>query len=596
MKLPLQSVPPKGTREHAAATRGWRLSVQIAIGFLLVVGVGLVVAHLKHKASDPWRSPVLLDLKAQLVSEPRNEALKEQIRDLDLGLRKRYFHFLSFKATGVYLLFGGVLVLLYAGHRLRELNRGLPQPQPDAEAAARWHARAHRSRQAVAALGVVVIGGLAVLVLTGARSPLDDPDTLAQLLKPDASTVVPPDFAGREERRANWPRFRGAEGSGVGSADLALDRVPETLWKVPSPIPGFGSPVIWHQRLMFSGGDAETREVLCLSVSSGDLLWRQTVNVAAPATAEAPPEIPEMTGYAAPTVATDGKRLYAVFASGELAAFTLDGQLLWSKHLGTLDNPYGHASSLATWQDQLIIQLDQGDEDSRLSKIIVLDGPTGEMTWQRARPVGASWATPIVIEEVPAPQVITLGLPWVIAYGAADGTELWRARLLEGEITPSPVFAGGRLFIVDPGMYQLVAMRVDGQGDVTETHVLWRVDGDMPDITSPVSDGDRVYTLATDGTLSCFRASDGEALWKQSLDAGGEIQASPVLIGEVLLIVSTAGDLFGVRDGDAFRELWRDQLDDEFYASPACADGRIYLRGIHNVWCLGEAGREVVQP
>jgi hypothetical protein len=138
-------------------------------------------------------------------------------------------------------------------------------------------------------------------------------------------------------------------------------------------------------------------------------------------------------------------------------------------------------------------------------------------------------------------------------------------------------------------MYQLLALRPDGSGDVTRTGELWRVDGDMPDITSPVTDGARLFTLTSDGRLSCFDAATGAGAWKASVESGGEFQASPSLAGGVLLLVSTAGDLIAIRDGSEFQELWRTQLEDEFYASPAFAKGRLYLRGNRSVWCLGSA-------
>jgi len=303
-----------------------------------------------------------------------------------------------------------------------------------------------------------------------------------------------------------------------------------------------------------------------------------------------------MTGYAASTAATDGERVYAIFATGELGAFTLDGQPVWSKHLGPLDNPYGHASSLATWQDQVIVQLDQAYEDSRKSRIVVLDGRTGELLWQKARPVGASWTTPVVIEAANKAQIITVSLPWMISYSATDGEELWRMGPIDGEVTPSPVFAGELLIVVNPGMWQLLAVRPDGNGDVSKTHIAWQVDGDMPDITSPVSDGARVFTCAADGTLSCFAVTTGELIWKASVEAEGEFQASPSIVGSVLLLLSAAGDVIAVEAGPEFRELWRTQLDDEFYASPAFANERMVLRGNKNVWCLGSPAKEVAQP
>ncbi len=578
---------PAGRRRPLV--QSWRATAWVAGVFTLLVGTAMVVAQIQHKSSDPWRSPVLLELKAQLLAQPKNEELKQQIRELDLSLRERYFHLLSLKATGVYLLFGGAMVFLYAGNRVRLLRRQPPMPQADPDGAARLNRRAHGSRNAVAACGVIAFALFSVLAITGSRSPLSDPAALALLTddaRPGAASLytIP-----AEELRANWPRFRGPQGSGVAPEGVSLESPPTIEWQAPVPAPGFNSPIVWRDRVLFTGGNAETREVICLQAATGELQWRQTVSLPAPASATEAPEIPEMTGYAASTASTDGERVYAIFATGELAAFTLDGQPVWSKHLGPIDNPYGHAASLACWQDQVIVQLDQGEEESRESKILVFNGRTGELLWQKARPVGASWTTPIVIESAGKPQILTLGLPWVMAYSPADGSELWRAKAVEGEITPSPVFAGDRIFIVDPGMYQLLALRPDGSGDVTRTGELWRVDGDMPDITSPVTDGARLFTLTSDGRLSCFDAATGAGAWKASVEAGGEFQASPSLAGGVLLLVSTAGDLIAIRDGSEFQELWRTQLEDEFYASPAFAKGRLYLRGNRSVWCLGSA-------
>ncbi len=588
------TTPPPGTLQNRQAARSWRSTAWIAGGFTFLVGLGMLGAHLQFKSSDPWRSPVLLNQKEQLRAQPRNEAIRQQIRALDLQLRERYFHLLNLKATGVYLLLGGTLVLVYAGNRVHQLHRLPPLPQPDPDKSDRLSRHARLSRNAVAACSLLALAGFSLLAFSSAHSPRADLELLsAQLGKSQTRAASTPSVP-VEALRTHWPRFRGYQGAGVAGGGLSLAAIPVVGWQVPTPAPGFNSPLVWGGRVFFTGGDAKLREVFCLDAVSGALQWRQRVDIPPPPSAEAAPEIPDMTGHAASTAATDGERLYALFGTGELAAFTLDGKPVWTRHLGPPQNPYGHATSLVTWQECVIVQLDQGQEDSRKSKIMTFDGRTGEVRWEKTRTVGASWATPIVIEAAGKAQVITLGLPWVMAYQADEGAELWRAKLLEGEITPSPVFAAGRLFVVDPGQYQLLALRPDGLGDVTGTHVIWRVDGDMPDISSPVSDGERVFVAATGGTLTCFDAPTGKALWKHELDV--EIQSSPSLAGDTLLLLSTAGDLIAVGSEREFHELWRMKLEDQFHASPAFANGRMYLRGARQVWCLGTGPKEVARP
>ncbi|HXR08834.1 MAG TPA: PQQ-binding-like beta-propeller repeat protein, partial [Candidatus Acidoferrum sp.] len=293
------------------------------------------------------------------------------------------------------------------------------------------------------------------------------------------------------------------------------------------------------------------------------------------------------TTYAAPTTATDGRRVYAIFANGDLAALNFDGSVAWTKYVGPLKNAYGYAASLAVWGNNLLVQLDQGDSPAQGSKLISLQGASGRVLWERSRPVPASWATPIVVEAAGKTQIITLANPWVIGYNLADGEELWRAQLLENEVVPSPIFAGGLVLLFSPGA-KLIALRPDGAGDVTKTHVAWTVEGDIPDIVSPVSQGELVFTVTGGGIVKCFGTSDGKQIWDKFVDV--DVEASPGIVGGQLFIVGQNGVLVMLRAGREFQEIGRCQLPDKFLASPAFAGGRVFLRGATNLFCLGPDG------
>jgi len=175
-------------------------------------------------------------------------------------------------------------------------------------------------------------------------------------------------------------------------------------------------------------------------------------------------------------------------------------------------------------------------------------------------------------------------VPWVIAYAAADGTELWRVEGLNGEITPSPVFAGGLLFVASPSE-KLLAIRPDGQGDVTRTHVVWTNEDNVPDVTSPTSNGELVFAVTTSGMLTCFDAKDGKKLWEHDFDM--ECHASPSLAGNRLYLLSQKGTAVVVEAARQFKDVFRTEMGDAFHASPAFAGDKIYLRGVTNVWCVG---------
>lgn len=395
---------------------------------------------------------------------------------------------------------------------------------------------------------------------------------------------------------ANWPRFRGPEGGGVYTpgkppitCDLAAGK--NVRWKTPVPSPGFGSPVIWGGRVFLSGGDAASRRVMCFDLPSGQLLWNNPVPKAAddPGLTKAPDDC----GMAAATVAADGGRVYAVFATGELAAFNFDGALAWSNYLKMPRNQYGHATSLLTWKDRLIVQFDQGDADEGLSKLHAFDGATGAVIWEQPRPAGASWSTPIAIEAAGRSQIITLAAPWVISYAPRDGAELWRANLLDGEVTPSPIFAGGKLLIVSPTI-KMQALKPDGNGDVTDTHPGWIAEDGIPDVSSPVSDGELAFVIDSGGTLSCYDAGDGKKQWQHEF--GEEFTASPSIAGGKLYLLGRKGALIAVQVGREFKELGRSELGEPVYASPAFVQNKLVIRGLKHLICLEAKNGEPANP
>jgi outer membrane protein assembly factor BamB len=548
----------------------------------------MLVSHFAGRTQDPWQAPQLLALKERLLASPQDEPLKEQIRSLDLQLRGRYFHQLSLNRSGAWLLLCSAGVFILSATQLRRARASLPMPQPN-PIAGQEHARfALRSRWSVAALGTTT--ALACLSIALTSKPLTPGNSvdLEKLLSGKGGAGVTADYASLQEMQQNWPRFRGAMGAGISTVTnlpLAWDAKSGKgiLWKTELRAPGFNSPVVWRERVFISGADSNQRRVFCYTAGSGAILWEGAVeNV--PGSPPQPPTVPEQTGYAASTVATDGCRVYAIFANGDLAAFTLEGQPVWAKNLGTPKNPHGHASSLVTWDGRLLVQLDQGEAEQNRSRLFAFDGRTGRTMWERTRSVPASWATPIVIEAAGKPQVITLGVPWVIAYAAADGAELWRAEGLNNEVTPSAVFAGGLVLAVSPNE-KLLAIRPDGQGDVTKTHIAWEAEDNIPDISSPVSDGQLAFTLSTPGMLTCFDAKDGKKVWEQ--DLAMECNASPSIAGNRLYLVSTKGVVVVADAGRAFKELARSEMDENIYASSAFVGSKIYFRGVKHLFCVG---------
>jgi len=559
--------------------------------FSAVVLAVLVVTWAQMARTDMANSADLAALKTQLFAHPGDPDLLARIRQLDLQLRTDYFARRRRMEVGGWMLLAGAAVLVGGVKLARQAQPTLPSPGP-APALGRIEQRTQR-------IGRWLVGGVAggCAAAVAAAAVLYQPVALT-------SEVRYPTFT---ELAANWPRFRGPGGSGTS----AYTNVPSRwdartgqgiLWKTPIPLAGKGSPVVWGDRVFCTGATEQTSEVFCFDAGNGKLLWRRPIKTASsPAT----PELFEDTGYAPSTPVVDGQRVYAIFPNGDLACLNFRGAVLWTKSTGVPHNTYGHATSLTMFENLLIVQLDQGmDPNEGLSRITAIDGATGDVVWANDRPVKASWTTPIIAQSPSGSQLITSADPWVISYDPTTGMELWRAKVMAGDVAPSPVYSGGMVLVAHSEAY-LTAVRTDGSDDVTETHVAWQKEDGLPDITSPVADGQRVYLVDSGGLMTCYRIADGEKLWEKQLD--GDFTASPSLVGDRLYLLARSGDCFILAAGDEYRQVGQASLnthtaqeegeDDEaageegppekFDASPAFMNGRIYIRGSQNLYCIG---------
>lgn len=389
------------------------------------------------------------------------------------------------------------------------------------------------------------------------------------------------------EMKRNWPRFRGPDGLGVSF----YTNIPSSWngkagegirWKTVIPLPGVSSPIVWDDRVFLTGATRKQREIYCLDANSGKLLWKKLVDNI-PFSQPASLDVSEDTGFAASTAATDGERVYAIFANGDLICLDFNGEHIWARSMGFIDNMYGHASSLIMHQNLLIIQLDQARTEDNLSSLIAIEATTGKIAWNTERPVPNSWTTPIIINTGEHEEIITCANPWIIAYDPNTGEELWKAKCLSGDVAPSPVYADGLVYVTNT-FAVLAAIRPGGKGDVTETHIIWSAEDGLPDICSPLANEELVFLLETYGFLTCYNAKNGEIVWEKDLEEAFE--ASPSLAGDKVYLMTQDGVMIIIEAGREFREIGRCELGEKSRASPAFMDGRIYIRGEENLYCI----------
>ena len=572
-------------------------SAIVAGVFSLIVIVALAAAHIRTRTDEFQKTKFdeLAALRAAVLKAPdaaTAASLREEIRKRDLQMREDYFASPEFSKTGGYLLACGVLIFVIAAVQVAACRKRLPMPRPDPDAPRKAAGAQKLARATVVGLGLTIgAAGIVLGVLSGGSVFVQPPPV------EEGGAAKPPaaqDFPTAEEIARQWPRFRGPGGNGVSAyKNIPTEWDGKTgagiLWKTPLPLPGYNSPVVWGDRIFLSGASDKKREVYCLDAATGKFLWQKPVDTPEGTVAE-PPEILEDTGYAAPTMATDGRHVAAIFANGDLACFDVAGKRLWARNFGVLKNAYGHATSLDLYHGRVMVQLDQGTEAKPASKLIAIDAATGKTVWETKRPVPHSWATPILINTGKREEFIAIGKPWVIAYDPAGGKELWRAKVLDGDVAPSPVFAGGLVFAVNTGA-KLSAIRPDGQGDVTESAVAWAAEDGLPDIVSPLSDGKLIWLFTTDGTLTCYRVKDGSKVYEKEI--GDAVYSSPTLVGDKFYVFDEKGVMHIIAATEEFKELGKAALGEPVRAGPAFLDGRIYVRsmtkeGVTSLYAIGK--------
>ena len=569
----------------AGFVMGWSAGLAAAVLALAVGGV-MVAGHLRSRRTDPLNSVELARRKALLAQNPKDRELKRQIRQLDLELRRQYFGHLRLARWGNYLLVACVVVFLIGVRSARASAARTPRPRgqaPDVGGEMRTTARGRRT-----------VIALAAVLAAGAVGPV----AVEAYVRLTTVPPPPPHFADPKLVQRYWTQFRGPGALGVfahGDVPIEWDANSgkNVLWKTPIPLPGKGSPVVWGDRVFLTGAVRNERRVFCFDAGGGKRLWSAEVRDV-PGSPARPKAAFEETGYAASTPVVDDRHVFALFANGDLACFDFDGKRVWAKGLGVPNNSYSHGSSLVMYRNLLLVLWDQGSLEDYLSRLLAFDGQTGRLVWQVRRPVSSSWATPVLLTGGGRDQLVASANPWVISYDPAGGRELWRAKCMDGgDVASTPAGAGGLLYAACAET-KLWALRTDGTGDVTKTHVLWSADEGLPDLTSPVASGRYVWLLETGGLLTCYDGKGGKKLYEHEFER--TFNASPSLAGGRLYLVTTKGLTYVVEAGPTYKLLRTNALGEAVHASPAFQNGRIYLRGKKHLICIAKGPQQPPSP
>lgn len=582
----------------------------VTMAFAIAVATMMAVSWWQMRRATPLQTEVMETLKQLGDANPDNAVLSGQIRQLDLLSRKAYFTGESQLKTGGWILCAMAAVIAFCLRMYYSAARQLPSK--DLDTTDEWLTKSHARRYLrIGAACLVAVGLIAVAlgpICKGSRvrhpradgdewvatdtmpsdTPLpaqallpevlrapEDPNTLNNPLVPNSpdnpgSSTVPEEPSDTLPiPKLTWNAFRGNGGSGRSSVrglptTWNLKSGKNVLWQKPIPRHGYSSPVVNGRNIFVTGADAEGRELYCFDLWTGELRW----TLRATGISGSPVEMPDVsadTGLAASTVATNGKQVCAIFATGDVICADMDGKRLWAKNIGVPDNHYGYASSLLMYGNELIIQYDNNVG----ARLMALSVTSGRELWSRSRTDKIAWSSPILTKAAGKQAVIVVGNPAVTAYQASNGQELWRVECMSGEVGASACASDGVVYAASEYATCVAINASDGE-------VLWQADDCLPECSSPVATKNKLYVATSYGAVCSYDAASGKVIVQHELTT--PFYSSPVIADGRVWLFSNSGKCYIFSTRDDFRLITSFDTGENTFATPAFTDSMMIVR------------------
>lgn len=394
-----------------------------------------------------------------------------------------------------------------------------------------------------------------------------------------------------------WPEFRGPAGNGHSPATGLPKSWSETenvAWKTEVPGKGHSSPVVGEKSLWLTTGTEEDLSLRAVAFDreTGELLHNVELFRLQK---DKNSEVFEGNTNASCTPVLDSGRVYVHFGTfGTACLDSASGEVLWKNDELKIYHEVGPGSSPIVWKHLLIVNFDGYDEQF----VAAFDKMSGKVVWKTKRSgkqpkrgtEKKSHSTPVIVEDGARTQLISPGSDWVYSYDPATGKELWYASYgsLGFEIIPRPVVGHGMVFITTGyRSARVLAIRYDGEGDVTESHIVWRHEKGVPLVSSMLLIDDALYMVSDKGIGTCLDARSGKVHWKQRI--GGDFSASPIYADGRIYFLNVSGQTTTIQPGKTFEVGAVSQLDGMFKASIAVAGRSFYLRSTTHLYRMEES-------
>ncbi|QDU01077.1 outer membrane biogenesis protein BamB [Gimesia chilikensis] len=393
----------------------------------------------------------------------------------------------------------------------------------------------------------------------------------------------------------DWFEFRGPTGQGHSSQTslpTAWSPTEHVLWNTKIPGVGWSSPIIVGEKVFVTTavpeGDGPMPEqslrVICLDLESGKILWDKEIFQE---TKETVQRIHKKNSHASPTPNSDGKVLYVHFGTHGTACLTLDGDVVWKTNALKYEMQHGNGGSPILVDDKLVVICDGKGSNF----IAALNRKTGEIAWKVERNVDGrkkfSFATPLLITVNGEEQIVAPGTDVISGHSPKDGKEIWHLDYTGYSVIPRPIYSHGLIFVTTSyDRPTLLAIRPDGKGDVTESHLAWSNKNQIPHTPSLLVVGDELYTVSDKGIAQCFDAKTGKLHWKERV--GGNYSASPLFADGKIYFQSEEGETTIIAPGTTYKEISRNHLKEPTLASYAVAGDTLLIRTKSQLYRIGK--------
>jgi outer membrane protein assembly factor BamB len=395
----------------------------------------------------------------------------------------------------------------------------------------------------------------------------------------------------------NWPQWRGPFLNGISSEkNLPTQWSTEqnVTWKVPLPSWSGSTPIIWGEDIFLNIAEGNDLYLWCLDRNRGEVRWKKQLGSGNTKMRK--------QNMSSPSPVTDGKRVWVMTGTGVLKGFDFNGTEIWARDIqkdyGRFGLNWGYASSPLLYEEALFVQVLHGMRTHDPSYLLRIDKNTGKTIWRVERRTKAilespdSYTTPALASQGSTAELVISGGDCVTGHDPATGKELWRANGLNPDNDPN------YRIVASPVVYQdvvyaptrvkpLLAIKIGGRGDVTQSNTLWRFQHG-PDVPTPVTDGKYFYVVDDRGVVWCLDAKTGQTIWGPQRIKNGTYSSSLVLADEKLYVTNEDGLTTVLKAGPTFQVLAENSLNDYTLSSPAISEGQIFMRTAQYLYCIGK--------